>query len=1138
MASAPQVSLIDITELNSRPANVGLLYDFSPFHEAPAVLKKRLPDGKVHVITIPETTIPSPVADGITPTRVFNLRRELLGGEKSPKLIGGDYGGNGKEVWESWKRAWDLWNNHYIEGRVNPDWVCKEWAAIQDRKDRHNSQRYARKAQRQSGDDSEEWAFLKSPPKTEAEIGKEEEDGLGPIEGGFGALKSWKEYKEPCGEEEEDHHHHHLEREGEWIDALQNTVWAPRRVGEKTLNIGLDDDFREVTNLMQRGGVDCERSPYPVLRPLIPNIRTPMGAFLKKKVWDGVTGTIFNMPTKPLEPEPAPTDQRSLEVKQMYADRMGDRLWKNGDLFPLDIRRVKVVHANPKAVAPLLKHGEINLDEPDNPNIMQSTDLEKADPWWVTDEQRLKRDHPPRVYPLEDLGYTPNLIQTDEAIWKEEYTSDENWDTRYFVANLHGGTLLVNGIEVKKGSVAGPLPDFAVIETPGGQVSFWWGVQGRHWGGKKGLTDEAERWRTLRLPEDCKYLGMNAGQVWQSKFKDRIEREKTGNDLEDDEEWACWKKGNPYPLSRSKIPPPGYASGLKHITTEDEELQALILQYRHYQKGRMGSMGKRRRLHPPLLSNFWPGSNALPNEDLTGVTPREFELAKQKQTELRCQREAEADRNKYEQEEAWKRASRDNAAKRILGKQTAPAIMKIRFDDTLKDIKAKRLNEQKRKRQAIDKEYDDQKQAISSKRQKMLEDAVVAARRANNPSMNDADFRVQEEALFHEREILRRTLNTVRVGRGLPEISPRQSPGEIAQLRADVDRRAREAREAREQTAKRWEQRRREDAASRKKEEVAKAARDTQALYFIKRPQDEHGDPGLSNSQQDMQSMQQLPIDRKDPQTKRREFKIKVQEVPPRKQQEDAKEPTVLRLGDKYRPSTPQRSPQAGPTQAPKKPRQTDVSTKTPPTPSNTTKSGPGLSALTQTPGFSAYWGLREDKHMLRELDLESDFWRTQTGERSLLVRHDDYRGWEYTMWDALKPILAMIPGKDGILRETRLAAHRRRLVPELHRGLANRAWAHWIEHNPRSTITYFYKALYAVHRNYENFDALFVDEYKKRQLSEEDTKDSNWNIISATALYDAGDWDAQLQVVAGPPNEEPVQTFWSKTHGRRITIY
>jgi hypothetical protein len=53
----------------------------------------------------------------------------------------------------------------------------------------------------------------------------------------------------------------------EWVDALANTVWRPRRVGEKHLKIDIDLDIEEFftrTDLEIDGGVDCGRSPYPV----------------------------------------------------------------------------------------------------------------------------------------------------------------------------------------------------------------------------------------------------------------------------------------------------------------------------------------------------------------------------------------------------------------------------------------------------------------------------------------------------------------------------------------------------------------------------------------------------------------------------------------------------------------------------------------------------------------------------------------------------------------------------------------------------------------------------------------------------------------------------------------------------------
>jgi hypothetical protein len=47
-------------------------------------------------------------------------------------------------VWASWKRAWDLWNNHYIEGRVNPVWVAEEWERKKEDRENHDLNREER----------------------------------------------------------------------------------------------------------------------------------------------------------------------------------------------------------------------------------------------------------------------------------------------------------------------------------------------------------------------------------------------------------------------------------------------------------------------------------------------------------------------------------------------------------------------------------------------------------------------------------------------------------------------------------------------------------------------------------------------------------------------------------------------------------------------------------------------------------------------------------------------------------------------------------------------------------------------------------------------------------------------------------
>lgn len=98
-------------------------YDFAPFMDAPAVLETAQREGGLQVVNIPDTAIPSPLAANITPGAISKLKESLVGRGGRDSCAGG----NGREVWASWKRAWDLWNNHYIEGRVNPVWVAEEW---------------------------------------------------------------------------------------------------------------------------------------------------------------------------------------------------------------------------------------------------------------------------------------------------------------------------------------------------------------------------------------------------------------------------------------------------------------------------------------------------------------------------------------------------------------------------------------------------------------------------------------------------------------------------------------------------------------------------------------------------------------------------------------------------------------------------------------------------------------------------------------------------------------------------------------------------------------------------------------------------------------------------------------------------
>jgi len=232
----------------AKSSQVKISYDFTPFSHGPPIDRKCLPDGRLRVVRIPEATIPSPTASKISPARLKKLKDELLRKRNSVgTTTASGYWGNGKEIWESWKRAWNLWNNHYIEGRVNPIWIKKEWpiraAALQELFETFQRTR-------SMGERCEVWEIAKSLAMSNTDL-----DGSS---GGYFAIKDLEDYKI-------------LEDDGEGIengmDVLENSVWMPKRVGEKTLKIDLDMNYIEFllsSKFHVKGGIDCGRSPYPV----------------------------------------------------------------------------------------------------------------------------------------------------------------------------------------------------------------------------------------------------------------------------------------------------------------------------------------------------------------------------------------------------------------------------------------------------------------------------------------------------------------------------------------------------------------------------------------------------------------------------------------------------------------------------------------------------------------------------------------------------------------------------------------------------------------------------------------------------------------------------------------------------------
>jgi hypothetical protein len=105
------------------------VWDLTPFLSAPAVIARRDLEGSLQVVNIPDSQIPSPLASNLTPSTLLKIRQYLVGTSTEPGP------GNGAEVWASWQRAWDIWNNHYIEGRVNPVWIAEQFPVLKKRFD-------------------------------------------------------------------------------------------------------------------------------------------------------------------------------------------------------------------------------------------------------------------------------------------------------------------------------------------------------------------------------------------------------------------------------------------------------------------------------------------------------------------------------------------------------------------------------------------------------------------------------------------------------------------------------------------------------------------------------------------------------------------------------------------------------------------------------------------------------------------------------------------------------------------------------------------------------------------------------------------------------------------------------------------
>ena len=164
------------------------------------------------------------------------------------------------------------------------------------------------------------------------------------------------------------------------------------------------------------------------------------------------------------------------------------------------------------------------------------------DPWYVTPEQEYLRDVPPRHYPLP--GHTESeILPYDDLNYLEHRMRDRLGEHGYFVTNTMGGEVVINGQKIALGEVAGPLPAFAVIQCPGGQVCFWWGENGKNWGDGGHSALKSTTWEISRQTQEWKDVGRSAGEVWNDRIIDRMRREELGGEgEEDDEEWNKYRQ--------------------------------------------------------------------------------------------------------------------------------------------------------------------------------------------------------------------------------------------------------------------------------------------------------------------------------------------------------------------------------------------------------------------------------------------------------------------------------------------------------------------------------------------------------------------------------------------------------------------
>ncbi|KFY46741.1 hypothetical protein V495_02279 [Pseudogymnoascus sp. VKM F-4514 (FW-929)] len=266
-------------------------------------------------------------------------------------------------------------------------------------------------------------------------------------------------------------------------DPIENSIWVPKLKGVNGSAVRfMRPPFPETSTL------DTRYFPVPALQSTVLPERRDIGR-PELKLWDGIPGHTFRLP-----PYFSPDD---LQDKHLDGD---DRP------FGLDIRRIPAlplpsVYKPPPPQVEFRPTRRLNTVYRDRTKVPQNPNRAKH-PGQRSPTPASESNHGPDVLGGGDGDGSPDVesflqdeyeYDMDGDIWGpvggfegRDYDAERQQDHdrwyRYFVINNDPGrrNILINGVQVKPGAIAGPLPEFAMFEL-GDQAAFWFGVGGRNY---------------------------------------------------------------------------------------------------------------------------------------------------------------------------------------------------------------------------------------------------------------------------------------------------------------------------------------------------------------------------------------------------------------------------------------------------------------------------------------------------------------------------------------------------------------------------------------------------------------------------------------------------------------------------------